>query len=396
MGTPFERLPAMLGMGRDLVRGRYPSFVYGRVPRAGELPPIFTFHATTREILEPVLAGLARAGYRSLTCDEYLAAARGERAIDASTTVMLTFDDGHASVWSVVRPLLERYDMRAVVYLIPGRIQERRESDEGSGGTRSLCTWPQIAEMHETGRIDFQSHTLLHHRVFTDARPRDFVRPDLLDGHPHDLLLWDGPDPADRELPVRPSYPTPPLGAPVYGSLPRMLAGQALYEDPEVRRACVARVEEGGGAQFFESSDWRRTLGAVVRERRRRGPGRPRPETPRERDRALRADLERARAMIERRLEGKRVRHLAWPWGVASNAAVTAARDAGYEACYWGRAEGGFTNFVGSDTMRLARIGEDFLARLPGSGQVSLRRLLFDKLRRRTPSTGGAPPVSRS
>jgi hypothetical protein len=100
--------------------------------------------------------------------------------------------------------------------------------------------------------------------------------------------------------------------------------------------------------------------------------------------------------MIEQRLEGKRVRHLAWPWGVASDAAVAAARDAGYEACYWGRAEGGFTNFVGGDTMRLARIGEDFLARLPGGGQVSLRRLLLDKLRRRTPSTGGAAPVSRS
>lgn len=396
MGSPVGRVPAMLGMGWDLMRGRYPSFVYDREPQEGELPPVFTFHATTREILEPVLVGLARAGYRSLTCDEYLAAARGELAIDASRTVMLTFDDGHASVWSVVRPLLERYDMHAVVYLIPGRIQERRESHEDSSGAWSLCTWPQIVEMHETGRIDFQSHTLLHQRVFTDARPRDFVRPALLERHPHDLLLWDGPDPADREVPVRPSYPTPPLGAPVYGSRPRMLAARALHEDVEVRRACVKRVEEGGGVRFFESPNWRRNLAAVVREQRSRSPDHTRAETSQERDRALRADLERARAMIERRLEGKRVRHLAWPWGVASDAAVTAARDAGYEACYWGRAGGGYTNFVGGDTTRLARIGEDFLARLPGSGQVSLRRLLLDKLRRRTPSTGGAPPVSRS
>lgn len=104
MGSPFRRVPAMLRMGRDLLRGRYPSFVYGREPRQGELPPIFTFHATTTRILEPVLAGLARAGYRTLTCDEYLAAVRGETAVDASNAVMLTFDDGHSSVWSVVRP----------------------------------------------------------------------------------------------------------------------------------------------------------------------------------------------------------------------------------------------------------------------------------------------------
>ncbi|HSM09732.1 MAG TPA: polysaccharide deacetylase family protein, partial [Gemmatimonadota bacterium] len=325
MGRQFRRVPAMLGMGRDLLRGRYPSFVYGREPRDGELPPIFTFHATTAQILEPMLVGLARAGYRGLTCDEYLTAVRGEQGVDASKAVMLTFDDGHASVWSVVRPLLERYDMRAVVYLIPGRIQDGPESDDAAGGDRSLCTWPQIVEMHETGRIDFQSHTLLHHRVFTDARLRDFVGPELLVRHPHDLLLWDGPDPADRELPVRPSYPPPPLGAPVYGSRPRMLAARAFHEDVEVRRACVERVEEGGGVRFFESPNWRRSLAAAVREQRKRGPDRTRVETPQERDRALRADLERARAMIERRLEGKRVRHLAWPWGVASDAAVAAA-----------------------------------------------------------------------
>lgn len=384
---PFRRLTAMLTMATDLTRGAYPSLIYGRAPAAGELPPIFTFHGTTADVLEPVLASLAASGYRTWTCDDYLAAVGGEASSDPSRSVMLTFDDGYASVWSVVYPLLQQFDMQAVVFLIPGRIQD---GDRASVTKGPLCTWPQIREMHESGLLDFQSHTLLHQRVFVGTSIRDFVRPELLaTRHPNDLLMWDFPLPARDELPIEPSYPPAPLGAPIYASRPRMAAERAVHETVDVREACVARVREGGGARFFERPDWRRQLQSVARRQYDKVETVGRAETPDQRDRDMLTDLRTARHVIEERLPGKRVRHVAWPWGVAGEAAVRAAHAAGYEACYWGRVDGRLANAVGADPMRMARIGEDFVRCLPGPNRLRLPRLLLDKLHRRTPATAG-------
>lgn len=380
------RIEAMLTMAMDLNRGAYPSLVYDRTPADGELPPILTFHATTARALESVLVRLSAAGYRTWTCDEYLAAVRGETPATPCRSVLLTFDDGYASVWSEVYPLLRRFNMRAVVFLIPGRIQDGRDTSATRG---PLCTWPQIREMHESGLLDFQSHTLLHHRVFVDTTLQDFVRPQLLRAsHPHDLLLWNMPVPGRESLPIEPSYPPAPLGAPIYRNRPRMVADRAVLENEDVRQACTALVREGGGARFFTRPDWRRRLRSVVRTGRE-VTKEPIFEPADRQERDILSDLKTARQMIEERLPGKRVRHLAWPWGVAGEVALRAADVAGYEACYWGRVEGRLSNSVGSDPMRLARIGEDFVRCLPGADRLGLPRLLLDKLLRRTSATAG-------
>ena len=371
---PLGRTPAMLEMAADLALGHYPSSVYGRPARPDELPPIFIFHKTEPDRLEALLSSLHAGGYRTLTCDEYLALARGEADPDGSPAVMLSFDDGVSSVRSVAWPLFRHYGMRAVVFLMPGRIPKSRAADVCNAGP--LCTWDEIREMHSSGVFDFQSHTLRHHRVFVNDRLRGFVTPAMVARlHPHDLLLW------DESVPVESSYPPPSLGAPLYASQPRMLATRARRDDPGLRAACTALVTEAGGEAFFDRPDWRRELSKLVRHGARSSEARW--ETAEQRDEVLVRDLGRARAMIEKRLPGKRVRHLAWPWGVAGEHAVRAARTAGYEACFWGKASGTYTNRVGGDPMRFARIGEDFVRRLPGPAQVSLMRVLFDKARRR-------------
>lgn len=74
--------------------------------------------------------------------------------------VMLTFDDGNSSDYTLVLPLLEKYDMKIVSAII-GEAADRftAESAANPGARYPNLTWPQIAELHASGRVEIQSHS---------------------------------------------------------------------------------------------------------------------------------------------------------------------------------------------------------------------------------------------
>ena len=127
---------------RDLLRGRYPPFVTG-----GELPrgdvPVFVFHGAEPESFGRKIAHLAENGYVTLSADEYVAVLRGERQPE-ERAVVLTFDDGRGSVWSVAAPLLRRLGMKAVVFLVPGRIESRPARPSRPGRTSRKDAWTRL------------------------------------------------------------------------------------------------------------------------------------------------------------------------------------------------------------------------------------------------------------
>jgi len=85
--------------------------------------------------------------------------------------IMLTFDDGYHSDWRYLRPLLEKYDMKAVCSII-GRF-----TDEYSASSQPInfphLTWPQITEMTAGGHFEFQSHTYDLHKSTGTRRHKD-------------------------------------------------------------------------------------------------------------------------------------------------------------------------------------------------------------------------------
>ncbi|MEO8328270.1 MAG: polysaccharide deacetylase family protein, partial [Nitrospirota bacterium] len=99
--------------------GRYPAFVRSDVQP--EQIPVFQFHKVSTATLEPVLAFMANNEYHTLTGDEY-----HERIVGASPRrdreVMLTFDDGYASLYTVAFPILKKFKQNAVAYIVPGRV----------------------------------------------------------------------------------------------------------------------------------------------------------------------------------------------------------------------------------------------------------------------------------
>jgi peptidoglycan/xylan/chitin deacetylase (PgdA/CDA1 family) len=373
---------------RDLLRGRYPPFVTG-----GELPrgdvPVFVFHGAEPESFSRKLAHLAENGYATLSAEEYLAVLRGRRHPE-ERAVVLTFDDGRGSVWSVAAPLLRRHGMKAVVFLVPGRIPSRRgttqptwedvengRADAASllrreDGDGALLSWPEIEKLAGTGLFDFQSHTLLHARIHTGPQLAGFVTPRSRRGYDafDQPLLRDG----DRDLMGEEA----PLGAPLLRSAPRTSEELRFYEDASVRAACVAEVAEGGGEGFFLRADWETRLRRAFGRARVAG----RVEAPDERAAAIRRELAESRRVIEDRT-GRPVVHLCYPWHAAGPTARRLAVEAGYETAFCGKVSGVPITRAGGDPRAIARIGEDYVELLPGRGRATLAEVLRRKWARR-------------
>jgi peptidoglycan/xylan/chitin deacetylase (PgdA/CDA1 family) len=373
---------------RDLLLGRYPPFVTG-----GDLPrgdvPVFVFHGAEPVSLARRLAYLADNGYVTLSADEHLAVLRGGRKAP-ERAVVLTFDDGRGSLWTVAGPLLRKHAMKAVVFLVPGRVTARPgplpptwedvEAGRADGpavlrreaGDGALLSWQEIEALARTGVFDFQSHTLRHARVHTGPPLAGFVTPDSRRGYDafDQPLLHEG----ERDLLGEEA----PLGAPLLRSAPRTSEATRFFEDPDIRTACIAEVADAGGEGFFLRSDWEARLRRVFRRTRVRG----HLETADGRTAAIRAELADSRRLIEERT-GRPVVHLCYPWHAAGPTARRLAVEVGYETAFCGKVPGTPITRPGGDPRSIARIGEDYVELLPGQGRATLAEVVRLKWTRR-------------
>lgn len=362
----------------DLAAGRYPPFVYG----AGNGPiPVFCFHSAEPESFERQMSFLSENGYVTLTADEYLSALLRPSLIPPKS-VLLTFDDGWGSLWSIGFPILKRYGLKITIFLVTGRITDGRkgmnledlpaarcaeeEVVSRDASENPLLTWDEVQEMHQSGLVDFQSHSHTHSLVCKSPRILDFVHPGLL--RSYGML----------------ELPTTRLGEPLYESAPRLSDVRRFSPDPRTAEAC-ALLAEGRGPDFFLSPGWRVTL----REIAFRQPVQGSYESEAERAEAVRFELTKSRRTIEARLPGKEVRHICYPWHEAGSLALRLSRDAGYRTNFLGKVGGRYYTRKPSSPMKIARVSGDYLFRLPGKGRVSLISILAGKLARRM-KTGSA------
>ena len=100
--------------------------------------------------------------------------------------VCLSFDDAYYDFFAFVPPLLERYDLRALLAVPAGLIQERTgaptdvrlavsSADAFAYPERGgLCTWPELESLAATGRVAFAAHGHTHVRL--DRRGADLQR----------------------------------------------------------------------------------------------------------------------------------------------------------------------------------------------------------------------------
>lgn len=137
----------------------------------------------TPERFEQHVAWLARAGFTTLNADSFARFLAGEDVPEKS--VLLTFDDGYLDNWVYAHPVLERYGMQAVMFVVTGNVHEGPVRPHAGSGQSLPDTpehraceraieagraddvtvrWSEIHAMREAGTFDFHSHTHTHTR----------------------------------------------------------------------------------------------------------------------------------------------------------------------------------------------------------------------------------------
>jgi hypothetical protein len=84
------------------------------------------------------------------------------------------------------------------------------------------------------------------------------------------------------------------------------------------------------------------------------------------------------------------VTHLCYPWHSFGATATGLAAPSGYQAVYCGKVRGVPITRPGGDLQKIARLGEDYIELLPGSGRSTLGRVLRKKWGRRFGGSAGA------
>ena len=125
--------------------------------------PILMYHhlsenVTNSEMVSPEqfeaqIRALSEAGYTGVSFDELQAyVLRGEPLPDK--LVVITFDDGYRSNYTLAYPILQKYGMKATIFLIAGDV-----------GKPHKLTRAQLTELVQSGLVSIQSHGWSHRNM---------------------------------------------------------------------------------------------------------------------------------------------------------------------------------------------------------------------------------------
>ncbi|WP_445143476.1 poly-beta-1,6-N-acetyl-D-glucosamine N-deacetylase PgaB [Dyella sp. Tek66A03] len=152
---------------QPLVAGEPGDFValcYHEV--TGDRPEAYSPTAISTRELAAEFAWLQANGYHPVSVDAILAARRGGPPLP-DQAILLTFDDGLASVYTRAFPLLRLFKYPAVVAPV-GAWMDLRPDEKVSYGDRQVsrsefATWDQLREMQQSGLVEIATHTYQLH-----------------------------------------------------------------------------------------------------------------------------------------------------------------------------------------------------------------------------------------
>ncbi|RMG70832.1 MAG: xylanase [Nitrospirae bacterium] len=158
--------------------------------------PRGNFINVTPERFEKQMEYLAKRGYKTLNTKELYEILHSGREIDHKT-LMITFDDGWLDNYLFAFPILKKYSLKAVIFVVTSWIKERgirkerielpshRECvelvKEGRAG-EVMLSWDEIRQMEASGLVDIQSHTHSHRRwkkEMNEVEQKEFLMKDL-------------------------------------------------------------------------------------------------------------------------------------------------------------------------------------------------------------------------
>lgn len=141
-----------------------PILMYHAVEKTAHANPYKHIHVTTPEFGWQ-MRSLKQKGYTPISFKALHAAMDGTGSLP-ERPVLLTFDDGYQDLYDNAHPLLAEMGFPYTVFLVTQRIGEdnRWVAPEGLIPF-PLLSWDQIKQMHKSGNVSFQPHTLTHPRL---------------------------------------------------------------------------------------------------------------------------------------------------------------------------------------------------------------------------------------
>ena len=371
----------------------YPDYVYsgGSPEQMGDIP-VFIYHSIDWERFEHDLQYLSANGYTTIGLSKLVPHLRGQTPVP-DKAVILTFDDARSSFWRFGYPLLKRYQMKGVLFVIAGLTEDTKSVRENlfsvwdgessaeeieaiDSNDESLCTWPEIRAMYASGWVEVESHSLFHQEVFVDNELVGFLGPST------NYVPFQTPVTAylsanDVGAGI---VPEKYFGLPLFRSAP-LHSGQHAWDVPTDLRRRAKELWERVPARVQQKRRWQRWLRSRwtergwVEELRRQATS--------DVEQHISDDIAHARALIKEKVDRDAGDHFCLPYTVGSEISIAIMKKLDVKSCSWGVLPKHRHNAVGADPMRISRIKHDFIWRLPGRGQKSLVRIYAEKLGRR-------------
>lgn len=143
-----------------------PVLMYHRVVEQAPAASKYNVYVT-RETLEEQFRFLKDRRFEAITFTDLLTRRIPEKP------VILTFDDGYEDNYHHLLPLLKKYGMKAVVYLLGDRKHKNNFWDIPQGEPEAaLLKERQIKEMSQSGLVEFGAHSLNHAKL-TELKPAE-------------------------------------------------------------------------------------------------------------------------------------------------------------------------------------------------------------------------------
>ncbi len=102
------------------------------------------------EMLDQQLNYIAQNGYQTISFNDLYEALENKTPLPPKS-VILTFDDGYRDFYTTAFPLLKKYNLRAVSFYVVGYYNYP-----------GYMNWDMVSEIHSSGLVDVESHTLGH------------------------------------------------------------------------------------------------------------------------------------------------------------------------------------------------------------------------------------------
>ena len=153
----FRNVLTQAALSSDEISTRVPILMYHHLSEN-----VTNSEMVSPELFEAQIRALSEAGYTGVSFDELQAyVLRGEPLPDKP--VVITFDDGYESNYTLAYPILQKYSMKATIFAIGVSFGKDHYKDTDYAITPHFGA-AEAAEMTASGLISIQSHTYDMHQ----------------------------------------------------------------------------------------------------------------------------------------------------------------------------------------------------------------------------------------